>query len=159
MFITFLLSIPPMFMKRNRAYLKAHAWGIIISAILTLAIGLTIWVSTLETKKNLLPIWNSQSRDTQSLLQQKFECCGYSNPALFVKDATCTSASVAARLGPCVTPFSTYANKFLDVVFTTFFGFAGIDAFLLLSALCLIKDRKEKERYRLIDEKRGFGPI
>ena len=52
-------------------------------------------------------------------------------------------------------PFGVFANRFLDIVFTTFFGFVAVDVMLLLSSLCLIKDRKEKERYRFIDEKRG----
>ena len=54
-------------------------------------------------------------------------------------------------------PFGAFANQFLDVVFTTFFGFVAVDMMLLLSVLCLIKDRKEKERYRFIDEKRGYS--
>ncbi|OAP61119.1 hypothetical protein AYL99_03320 [Fonsecaea erecta] len=159
MFITFLLSVPALFMPRNRTFLKIHAAGIVVAALLTLAVGLDIWYSTLQTKKNLAPIWNAQSPAIQTMLQTKFQCCGYSNPSLFVKDQTCASAATAARLGPCVTPFSTFANRFLDVVFTTFFGFVAVDMMLLLAGLCLIKDRKEKERYRLIDEKRGFGPI
>lgn len=32
----------------------------------------------------------------------------------------------------------------------------GIDAILVLSIACLLKDRKERERYRHIDEKSGF---
>jgi hypothetical protein len=159
MFTTFLLSVPPMFIKRNRSWLKAHCIGIIIAAMLTLAIGIDIWFSTLQTKKNLAPIWNAQPQSTESLLQQKFKCCGYSNPSLFVKDDTCVSAATAARLGPCITPFGVFANRFLDVVFTTFFGFVAVDMMLLLAALCLLKDRKEKERYRLIDQKQAYGPI
>src|ERR1700761_6786534 len=159
MFVAFLLSVPAFLMKRNRTYLKLHAFGVVVAALLTLAIGIDIWYSTLQTKKNLVPIWNAQTPATQSLLQQKFQCCGYSNPALFVKDNTCVSAATAARLGPCVTPFGVFANRFLDVVFTTFFGFVAVDMMLLLAALCLLKDRKEMERYRLIDEKRGYGPI
>jgi len=160
MFVTFLLSLPAIFLRRNRTYLKLHAAGIIVAALLTLAIGIDIWFSTLQTKKNLAPIWNAQTPAIQIMLQQKFQCCGYSNPALFVKDtSTCVSAATAARLGACITPFSVFANRFLDVVFTTFFGFVAVDMMLLLSALCLIRDRKERERYRLIDEKRGYGPI
>ncbi|OCT50604.1 putative tetraspanin [Cladophialophora carrionii] len=159
MFITFLLSLPAFFMHRNRAYLKLHATGVVICSLLTFAIGIDIWFSTLQTRKNLAPIWNSQTPAIQTMLQAKFQCCGYSNPALFVKDDTCVSAATAARLGPCITPFGVFANSFLDVVFTTFFGFVAVDMMLLLAALCLVKDRKEKERYRLIDEKRGFGPI
>jgi len=159
MFVAFLLSLPALFMPRNRTYLKLHATGVVLAALLTLAIGLSIWYPTLETHKNLAPIWNAQSSTIQSMLQLKFQCCGYSNPALFVKDHTCVSAATAARLGPCLTPFGVFANSFLDIVFTTFFGFVAVDTMLLLSALCLIKDRKERERYRLIDEKRGYGPI
>jgi hypothetical protein len=159
MFIVFLISVPAFFKRRDRTFLKLHAWGVVVVAIVTLSIGLDIWFSTLQTKKNLVPIWNAQSPATQSLLQAKFQCCGYSNPALFVKDQTCITAATAAKLGPCITPFGVFANRFLDVVFTTFFGFVAVDMMLLLAVLCVIKDRKEKERYRLIDEKVGFGPI
>ncbi|KIV77711.1 hypothetical protein PV11_09493 [Exophiala sideris] len=159
MFATFLLSIPAIFMKRNRVFLHLHIAGVIIAALLTLAIGVVIWFSTLEMHKNLLPVWNAQTPAIESLLQQKFQCCGYNNPALFVKDSTCINAATAANLGPCSTPFGVYANRFLDIVFTTFFGFVAVDMMLLLSALCLVKDRKEKERYKLIDEKREWGSI
>ncbi|KAK5383767.1 hypothetical protein LTS03_003017 [Exophiala xenobiotica] len=159
MFFTFLLSVPALFMQRNRVWLKVHAAGVIVAALMTLSIGLAIWFSTLEIHKNLTPVWMRQSPNVQSMLQQKFQCCGFTNPALFVNDSICTSAAAAARLGPCVTPFGVFASRFLDIVFTTFFGFVAVDMMLLLSAVCLIKDRKEKERYRLIDEKLGFGPI
>jgi hypothetical protein len=159
MFATFCLSLPALFIQRNRIFLQLHAVGVVAAAILTLAIGLRIWFSTLETHINLLPIWNKQKPFVQSLLQFKFTCCGYNNPALFVEDATCPTAAVAARLGPCMVPFGVFANQFLDVVFTTFFGFVAIDMMLLLSALCLIKDRKERERYRFIDEKRGYSKL
>jgi len=159
MFAAFLLSLPALFLKSNRVFLKLHAAGVIAAALLTLGIGLAIWFSTLETHKNFAPVWNAQTSATQSLLQEKFQCCGYSNPALFVKDATCPTAATAASLGPCVTPFGVFAVHFLGIVFTTFFGFVAVDMMLLLAALCLIKDRKEKQRYRLIDEKRGYGPI
>ncbi|KAJ9638484.1 uncharacterized protein PV06_09624 [Exophiala oligosperma] len=159
MFITFLLSIPAFFLRRNRVWLKIHVAGVIVAALMTLSIGLAIWFSTLEIHKNLTPVWMNQSANVQSMLQQKFKCCGYTNPALFIKDDVCTSAATAAKLGPCVSPFGVFANRFLDIVFTTFFGFVAVDMMLLLAALCLIKDRKEKKRYRLIDEKRGFGPI
>lgn len=155
MFATFLLSLPALFTRRNRFFLILHAWGVVACALLTLVIGLVIWFSTLQTHKNLAPIWNNQPALVQSMLQSKFQCCGYSNPSLFVKDETCSNAAAAARMGPCMVPFGVFANQFLDIVFTTFFGFVAVDVMLLLSSLCLIKDRKEKERYRFIDEKRG----
>jgi hypothetical protein len=57
----------------------------------------------------------------------------------------------------CVGPFSTYANSFLDLVFTGAFGIVGVDVALILATAMLLKDRKEKERYRHIDEKNGTG--
>ena len=156
MIFAFLLSLPALAMRRNRLLLQLVAFLIISSAITTLTIGLLIWFSTLQTHVNLAPIWNASPQLTQSMLQFKFQCCGYNNPALFVKDKTCPTASVAAQLGPCMTPFGVFANQFLDVVFTTFFGFVAVDVMFLLSTLCVIKDRKEKERYKFIDEKRGY---
>ncbi|RMZ85986.1 hypothetical protein DV737_g331, partial [Chaetothyriales sp. CBS 132003] len=100
MMFGFLLSLPALFLPRNRLFLHLLILVIIASAIITLAIGLDIWFSTLETHKNLAPIWNSSSPVTQSILQFKFQCCGYSNPALFVEDQTCPTAKVAAQLGP-----------------------------------------------------------
>ncbi|RMZ90039.1 hypothetical protein DV736_g2745, partial [Chaetothyriales sp. CBS 134916] len=146
MMFGFLLSLPALLLPRNRLFLHLLTIIIIASAIITLAIGLDIWFSTLETHRNLAPIWSSSPPVTQSILQFKFQCCGYSNPALFVEDQTCPTAKVAAQLGPCVTPFGVFANQFLDVVFTTFFGFVVSDVLFLLTALCVIKDRKEKER-------------
>ena len=159
MFLAFAISIPALFMKTNRLLLGIHSWLVVLCALFTLGIGLEIWFSTLETRSNLEPIWNSQSSFIQSMLQFKFQCCAYRDTSLFVQDPTCPSAAVAARLGPCMGPFSVFANHFLDVVFTTFFAFCAVDLMLLLSALCLIKDRRERERYRLIDEKRGSGGI
>ena len=75
-------------------------------------------------------------------------------------------------------PFSSFANSFLDIVFTAMFGIVGkleahssgqranckltplaLDGFLFLSSAVLLKDRAQRERYRLIDRKSGFGGI
>ena len=70
-----------------------------------------------------------------------------------MQDSTCTNSLVAASLQGCVTPFSNFANNFLDIVFTAAFGIAVLDILLLLSVACLFKDRKERERFKLIDAK------
>ena len=67
----------------------------------------------------------------------------------------CPNAQVAAAQVGCVGPFSKYAGLFLDVVFTGAFGIVGVDATVILATAMLLKDRKEKERYRFIDEKTG----
>jgi len=62
---------------------------------------------------------------------------------------------VANQLGGCISPFSTFANVYLDVIFTALFGIVGVDTLLLLCVACVLKSRKEMERYRHIDEKMG----
>ncbi|ETN44084.1 uncharacterized protein HMPREF1541_10949 [Cyphellophora europaea CBS 101466] len=155
MFIIFLMSLPAIFIQTNHHWLISHLWGIVITTFCTLGIGLRIWFETLETHKNLEPLWNSQEEFVQSLLQSRFECCGYNNPSLFVRDQTCPTAAVAAQLGLCMAPFGSFANQFLDIIFTLLFGFCAIDLLLLLATMCLIKDRKERERFRKIDMKLG----
>jgi len=127
--------------------------------LFTLIIGLTIWFETLKTRRVLSDIWNVQPATTQSLLQQQFNCCGYANSTSppFVTDSACPNALAAAAQVGCVTPFSKYANLFLDVVFTGAFGIVGVDVVFVLATAMLLKDRKEKERYRGIDEKSGVG--
>lgn len=60
-------------------------------------------------------------------IKTQFNCCGFlsSTSPPFQQDAFCTSAVVAAQKPGCVGPFSTYANGFLDLVFTAMFGIVG----------------------------------
>jgi len=106
-------------------------------------------------------VWGRQPTATQSLLQQRFNCCGYWNATSppFVVDGVCTNGLVAASLQGCIGPFSVFANSLNSLLFTADFGIVAVDVLLLLAVACLVKDRKEKERYALIDAKVGFGPI
>ena len=72
-------------------------------------------------------------------------------------DSTCPNALQAAAQVGCVTSFASFANNYLDLIFTGAFGIVGIDVALVLATAMLLKDRKEKERYRHIDEKSGAG--
>lgn len=159
MFFSFLISVPAIFRKKDLFLLQVHAWLLVVCALFTLGIGLEIWFSTLQTRKNLAPVWNSQSTFVQSMLQFKFKCCGYNDTNVFIQDGTCPNAADAVRHGGCMGPFGVFANQFLDIVFTTFFGFVAVDMLVLLSVLCLLKQRKEQIRYSLIDEKTKFGGI
>ena len=161
-FLSVALAIPAFFSpssKVGRYLLTAHAYLALIAAIYTLGLGLRIWFSTLQSKAGLQPVWNSQIPSTQTLLQKKFNCCGYQDSAIFVKDATCSSVVRAAELGSCQGPFSQFADQFLDVVFTAFFGIAGVDVLLLMSGLCLMKERKEEVRYKNLDRKAEYRNI
>jgi hypothetical protein len=70
-FATFLISIPAMVIPTTRGWLKFHGYLVVICAIFTMVIGLSIWFETLKTRKNLSNIWNMQPNTTQSLLQQR----------------------------------------------------------------------------------------
>ena len=59
----------------------------------------------------------------------------------------------------CVTPITSFANVFLDNIFTALFGMVGIDVLFIMATACLLKERKERERFRHIDEKNGTGRI
>lgn len=153
MLISFLISLPTYFFSKTTALLQIHAATITICALLTLSIGLKIWFSTLQTRANLATVWLHQPALVQSTLQSKFQCCGYLGLAAdYMPDGTCNATS-AVELGSCQAPFSGFANGFLDLVFTVFFGFCALDVVLLLAVLCVIKERKEERRYALIDEK------
>jgi len=158
-FVTFLTSLPAMILPMTRGWLKLHGYMTVVCAMFTMILGLTIWFETLRTRSNLFKVWMSQPAATQSLIQQKLKCCGYINSTSppFVVDTTCTNSLVAENLGGCVGPFSTFANNFLDLVFTGAFGIVGVDVALVLATAMLLKDRKEKIRYRHIDEKNGSG--
>lgn len=154
-FATFVLSIPAMASTTHRGILRSHGYAVVFCALFSMSIGLVIWFSTLKTQSNMAALWAQQTPHVQSLLQQKFQCCGYMSAASppFVQDSTCTNSLVAASLQGCVTPFSNFANNYLDLIFTALFGIAALDILLLLSVACVFKDRKERERFKLIDAK------
>ncbi|OAQ68502.1 tetraspanin [Pochonia chlamydosporia 170] len=145
-------------MTPKRSLLKAGGYLITICGVFTLCLGVYLWIMTLRLKDGFFGTYLEQEPSVQSLIQQSFQCCGYYNattPA-FVTDPTCPSPAAAALLRGCGTAISSFSNVFIDNIFTALFGIVGIDAILVLSIACLLKDRKERERYRHIDEKSGF---
>ncbi|KAF2281614.1 tetraspanin [Westerdykella ornata] len=158
-FVTFLLSLPALFLPTNRGWLRAQGWLVVFCAVFTLGLGLSVWVSTLQTRRQLGVMWGQQTPLIQSLLQQKFNCCGYHNSTSppFIQDTTCTNSLVAAQKAGCIGDFSKFANGYLDLIFTAAFGMVGVDAILVLCVAMVIQYRNEQERYRHIDEKVGTG--
>ncbi|TPX13884.1 uncharacterized protein E0L32_005584 [Thyridium curvatum] len=153
-FVTFLSTVPAI-ITPSRAWLKISGYLVTVCAAFSLILGLYLWILTLTVKKDFAPIWIAQTPEIQSLMQTAFNCCGYFNstsPA-FVTDATCPSPAAAALMRGCATPISSFANVFVDDIFTAVFGMCGIDGVLILATACLAKDRKENERFRHIDEK------
>ncbi|KAF2263458.1 tetraspanin [Lojkania enalia] len=163
-FVTFLLSIPAFFLPQNRGWLRLQGWLVVFCATFTLGLGLSVWVETLTTRNKLSKIWSGQPEITQRLLQQKFNCCGYDDAIKFAKDddaqnPICPSSIVALDKGPCIGKFSSFANSYLDKIFTAAFGVVGVDVILVLCVAMVLKYRQEQERYRHIDEKNGLDGL
>lgn len=159
-FITFIVTLPGI-TTPARGWLKVSVCMITVCAIFTLCLGIFLWVLTLNSKSNFFDTWMEQDGDVQSLLQTSFECCGYFNstaPA-FITDTTCFSPAAAAVMSGCAPALTSFSNGFIDRIFTAMFGVVGIDVVLIMAIACLLKDRKERERYRHIDEKSGYSGI
>ncbi|KAF2130847.1 tetraspanin [Dothidotthia symphoricarpi CBS 119687] len=156
-FATFLFSLPALFLPTNRGWLRAQGWLVVICATYTLSLGIAIWVETLQIRRNLSVLWGRETPQIQSLLQQKYDCCGYVNSTTppFIQDSTCLNTLVAELKGGCVGKFSSASNRYLDQVFTAAFGVVGVDVILVLCVAMVLKHRMEQERYRHIDEKNG----
>ncbi|KAK4130113.1 hypothetical protein BT67DRAFT_241353 [Trichocladium antarcticum] len=160
-FITFLITLPGL-ATGSRRWLKLGSYMAVVCLLLSLCIGLFVWIMTLKTREAFAPFYLAQSDEIKSLMQTTFSCCGYFNstsPPFFVTDATCSSQGAAALMRGCVTPISSFANVFLDTIFTALFGMVGIDVLFIMATACLLKERKERERFRHIDEKNGPGRI
>jgi len=157
--VAFFISLPAFALPTSRSWLKFHIGLVVICLVFTLCLGLNEWMQTLSTRANLEEMWGKQTPDMQSMLQQKFDCCGYLNWTYppYVSDSVCTSDIVASTKEGCVTPFSRYAERWLNVLFTAAFGIVGLDVVVLLCAAMLINYRKEQHRYHLIDRKWGVG--
>ncbi|KHN98821.1 Tetraspanin [Metarhizium album ARSEF 1941] len=144
-----------------RFWLKFAGYLLTLCGLFTLSLGVFLWIMTLRLKDAFFPAYLSLDPAGQSLIQQSFQCCGYYNsttPA-FVTDPTCPSPAAAALLRGCGAAVSNFANSYINSIFTTLFGIVGLDAILFLCIACLLKERKERERYRHIDEKTGFQQI
>lgn len=70
-FVTFLLSLPALFLPLNRGWLRAQGWLVVFCAVFTLGLGVSVWVGTLTTRNHLSNIWAREPPLIQSLLQQK----------------------------------------------------------------------------------------
>ncbi|KAK4187292.1 hypothetical protein QBC35DRAFT_235853 [Podospora australis] len=159
-FITFIATLPGL-ATSSRGWLKLGGYMTTVCAMFSLVVGLFLWILTLRTREDFGPLYVAQPADIQQLMQAEFNCCGYFNSSApaFITDATCPSPAAAALMRGCATPITSFANVFLDNIFTAMFGMVGIDVAFIMATACLLKDRKEMERFRHIDEKIGAGRI
>ncbi|EFQ98335.1 tetraspanin [Nannizzia gypsea CBS 118893] len=158
-FATFLCSIPVIVFPQSGRWLQVHGWLLVFTGIFTLSLGLSVWYEALRTRSTLQPMWSRETGDIQGLLQKRFDCCGFENSTspLYHYDSTCMSDLLAAQKPGCIGPMSDYAFSFFGNISTATFGIVVIDTVLLLCVAMLFKDRKDRTRYRLIDEKYELG--
>ncbi|KAF7558928.1 hypothetical protein G7046_g5241 [Stylonectria norvegica] len=158
--VTFVATLPGLFMP-TRGILKVGGYMVTLCAVFTMCVGVFLWVMTLRLKEDFVSVYLAQDPSVQSLIQTSFECCGYFNSTMpaFVTDSTCPSPAAAALLRGCATAISSFSNIHIDGIFTIVFGMVGVDVVFILCIACLLKDRKERERYHHIDEKIGYRQI
>jgi hypothetical protein len=157
----FVLTLPGLLMTTSRGWLKIGAVAVAACGLFTLCLGVVLWVMTLTLRDDFSSVYMMQDPETHKLIQTSFNCCGYDNstsPA-HVTNPTCPSPAAAALNRGCATYISSFANGFIDKVFTAMFGVVGVDALLILAIACLLKERKESARYRIIDQKTGYRNI
>jgi len=155
----FLLSLPGLALPTSRMWLWLHGWLVAFCITFTLALGVDVWLRTLKTRSNLSALWGKQTPEIRGLLQETFKCCGYMDSSPFQPNSVCPDSLKAATMPGCVWAFSNYANKYLAMIFTASFGIVALDVVLLLGISMVLKQRREQKRYRVIDEKNGFGSI
>lgn len=157
-FLTFLLTLPGLLMQSTRGWLKLSGYAVAFCAVFTMCVGVYLWVMTLKIGEDLEGVYAGLESDVQELVQTSFECCGYRNstsPA-FVTNEVCPSPAAAALLRGCQTAVANFGNVELDDIFTALFGVVGVDVVFIMAIACLHKDRKEREWYRRVDQKKSY---
>lgn len=166
--ITFLFSIGAIVQKNHVTIgLVVLNYMLIVDGIAILTAGTFVWFFTLQERNNFHKLYLELPPSSRSFIQDKFSCCGYFNGSDAVESSTfCTTTQIAFinALDPsdvnnsnnfCVTKVTAFADYALNNVFSGCYGFVAIVLTLLLASLCVINKRKEDERFKKIDAKRG----
>lgn len=136
-------------------------WTLIVDALGIVIIGSFIWYYTLGERANFQVIFNALPTAQKIALQDQLKCCGYFGiddsivGGSFCQNSTFIQTTVNTTSNFCVTPITNFADSSLNLTFTTVYGFMAIVLSLFLASLCVIKVRKEIERFKKIDAKRG----
>ncbi|KLO14897.1 tetraspanin Pls1 family [Schizopora paradoxa] len=137
-------------------------WVLIIDGIFILVIGTFVWFYTLQERANYHEVFSTLSTQTRIAIQDQLKCCGYFNSSdlsevggTFCANQTFIDVTNNATENFCVTPITAFADMTLNNIFSTIYGYMAIVILLFLATMCIIYKRKEGERFRRIDEKRG----
>ncbi|KAF9036957.1 tetraspanin Pls1 family [Hymenopellis radicata] len=141
---------------------------LILDGLIVIVIGTFVWYFTLQERVNFHKVWADQPTQTRITLQDQFKCCGYFDATDLVEIAgtfcnqtqvdflrTLDAADDNNSHFFCVKPITAFADMTLNNVFTSVYGFMAIIISLILASSCVVNKRKEDERFKKIDAKRG----
>jgi hypothetical protein len=67
-FVTFVATIPAV-ATQSRGWLKISGGLVVLTALVSMILGLYIWILTLKTKDDFAPLWSQQTPQIQDLMQ------------------------------------------------------------------------------------------
>ncbi|KAJ3993859.1 tetraspanin Pls1 family [Lentinula boryana] len=165
---TFVFSIGAIVQKNHVTMgLVILNYLLVADAIVVLVIGSFVWFFSLQQRNNFHKLYVELPASSRVFIQDKFSCCGYFNGSDAVEPSTfCTPSQIAFTnaLDPsdvnnadsfCVTEVTAFTDYTLNQMFSYTYGFMPVVLGLLLFTLCVINKRKEGERFKKIDAKRG----
>jgi len=166
--LTFAFSIVAIVQKNHITIgLVILNYILIVDAFVVLCVGTFVWIWTLRQRNNYHPLYAALPDTSIAFIQDKFSCCGYFNGSdSVVSSHFCTPAQIAFTnaLDPtdvnnlnqfCVNAVTKFTDYTLNQMFSSTYGFMPIVLGLILFTLCIINMRKEDERFKRIDLKRG----
>jgi hypothetical protein len=166
--VTFVFSIGAIIQKNHVTMgLVILNYLLVADAVAVLCIGTFVWFFTLRQRNEFHVIYAGLSQANRATIQDKFSCCGYFNGSDLVESSNfCTATQIAATnaLDPtdinnannfCVGKLTAFTDYTLNQIFSSCYGFMPIVLGLILFTLCVINMRKEDERFKKIDAKRG----
>ncbi|CAG8578100.1 6874_t:CDS:2 [Ambispora leptoticha] len=109
-----------------KKWLSAHATFIVVTTILLLCLGATIWFETLEEQSTYGAEWKEYDDATKAMIQDKLQCCGWQDVQTYTPSNYCNEQSVSDN---------------------------SIDIFIFFATIILIQAINVEERYRKIEEK------
>jgi len=163
--ITFLISIGAVLQRNSVTIgLALLNWVLVVDGIAVIFIGSWFWFFSLRERDNFHKIFAAQTPAIRIAIQDKLQCCGYFNSTdlveiggTFCADSNFVSVTNNATGNFCVTPITAFADYALNNTFSSIYGFMAVVLGLFLASLCVINKRKEDERFKKIDAKRGGG--
>jgi len=139
-------------------------WALIVDGLAILVVGTYLWYFTLGIRANYFHVFNAATPAVRVQIQDTFQCCGYFFPNDTVEfSGYCANKTFVDTLfnatdldqDRCVAPITHFADFTLNNIFSTIYGYMAIVIVLFMISLCVINTRKEEERFRKIDAKRG----